>query len=118
MVEAFRKEQKLGLLAGKIKDYRDGRERLLLPFGKASLLAHPNLPGGRHKVSYFLAGCYAVRRAAVETCGGYRPEMKYGEEELDLSYRLIAAGRSEEHTSELQSLMRNSYAVFCLKNKK
>src|SRR3546814_4560245 len=26
--------------------------------------------------------------------------------------------RSEEHTSELQSLMRPSYAVFCLKNKK
>src|SRR3546814_3138125 len=28
------------------------------------------------------------------------------------------SGRSEEHTSELQSLMRNSYAVFCLKKKK
>src|SRR3546814_2701700 len=27
------------------------------------------------------------------------------------------AQRSEEHTSELQSLMRNSYAVFCLKKK-
>src|SRR3546814_19502697 len=27
-------------------------------------------------------------------------------------------GRSEEHTSELQSLMRISYAVFCLKQKK
>src|SRR3546814_5036166 len=27
-------------------------------------------------------------------------------------------GRSEEHTSELQSLMRISYAVFCLKTKK
>src|SRR3546814_8921357 len=26
-------------------------------------------------------------------------------------------GRSEEHTSELQSIMRNSYAVFCLKKK-
>src|SRR3546814_8719783 len=26
--------------------------------------------------------------------------------------------RSEEHTSEIKSLMRNSYAVFCLKNKK
>src|SRR3546814_1377247 len=26
-------------------------------------------------------------------------------------------GRSEEHTSELKSLMRSSYAVFCLKNK-
>src|SRR3546814_10382061 len=29
-----------------------------------------------------------------------------------------AANRSEEHTSELQSLMRISYAVFCLKKKK
>src|SRR3546814_10772651 len=28
-----------------------------------------------------------------------------------------SSGRSEEHTSELQSLMRNSYAVFCLKKK-
>src|SRR3546814_1353254 len=28
------------------------------------------------------------------------------------------AARSEEHTSELQSLMRSSYAVFCLKKKK
>src|SRR3546814_5458885 len=30
----------------------------------------------------------------------------------------VAAWRSEEHTSELQSLMRISYAVFCLKKKK
>src|SRR3546814_9706546 len=29
----------------------------------------------------------------------------------------FGVGRSEEHTSELQSLMRNSYAVFCLKKK-
>src|SRR3546814_7958620 len=34
----------------------------------------------------------------------------------DVAYAL--AGRSEEHTSELQSLMRSSYAVFCLKKKK
>src|SRR3546814_1224954 len=31
---------------------------------------------------------------------------------------MAMAGRSEEHTSELQSLMRISYAVFCLKKKK
>src|SRR3546814_10068395 len=31
--------------------------------------------------------------------------------------RLVIGGRSEEHTSELQSLMRISYAVFCLKKK-
>src|SRR3546814_20814622 len=40
----------------------------------------------------------------------------------DRSPRMSAApygcrSRSEEHTSELQSLMRSSYAVFCLKNK-
>src|SRR3546814_2309783 len=35
-----------------------------------------------------------------------------GPEEAD-----VAAIRSEEHTSELQSLMRISYAVFCLKKK-
>src|SRR3546814_7147639 len=32
--------------------------------------------------------------------------------------RFSTANRSEEHTSELQSLMRISYAVFCLKKKK
>src|SRR3546814_5414883 len=42
----------------------------------------------------------------------------------ELGYRDVSTvaggtpGRSEEHTSELQSLMRSSYAVFCLKKKK
>src|SRR3546814_8204244 len=34
------------------------------------------------------------------------------------SFTGTRVGRSEEHTSELQSLMRISYAVFCLKKKK
>src|SRR3546814_6536746 len=34
------------------------------------------------------------------------------------SFSALRQQRSEEHTSELQSLMRISYAVFCLKNKK
>src|SRR3546814_8393612 len=45
---------------------------------------------------------------------------------IPLQQRILADGgfgqggqnRSEEHTSELQSLMRSSYAVFCLKKKK
>src|SRR3546814_1713103 len=40
--------------------------------------------------------------------------------QLDWYWRLLVpalGGRSEEHTSELQSLMRISYAVFCLKKK-
>src|SRR3546814_2420260 len=39
--------------------------------------------------------------------------------QLGLAYKPLPNGtiRSEEHTSELQSLMRISYAVFCLKKK-
>src|SRR3546814_10058209 len=36
---------------------------------------------------------------------------------IDVGRRLSGAGRSEEHTSELQSLMRISNAVLCFKNK-
>src|SRR3546814_6006978 len=36
---------------------------------------------------------------------------------LGVALTFFAVGRSEEHTSELQSLMRISYAVFCLKKK-
>src|SRR3546814_4777170 len=39
-----------------------------------------------------------------------------GESGADI-LRMWVASRSEEHTSELQSLMRISYAVFCLKKK-
>src|SRR3546814_6134339 len=44
--------------------------------------------------------------------GGARGAVRLGEHHVE------ADRRSEEHTSELQSLMRNSYAVFCLKKKK
>src|SRR3546814_9450631 len=46
----------------------------------------------------------------------------YGIARLDkdsnVVWRYLGRSRSEEHTSELQSLMRISYAVFCLKKKK
>src|SRR3546814_1555248 len=83
--------------------------------GRAGVLArHPGVgqlaPGQHpraqvvHHVDAFVAvhQQHRVTPAAVEPAGGE------GEG---------AARRSEEHTSELQSLMRNSYAVFCLKKK-
>src|SRR3546814_4408773 len=39
-------------------------------------------------------------------------------QDLRFDHHVHDIQRSEEHTSELQSLMRNSYAVFCLKKKK
>src|SRR3546814_3238214 len=41
-----------------------------------------------------------------------------GSHDFESLDRGIGRGRSEEHTSELQSLMRISYAVFCLTKKK
>src|SRR3546814_1177728 len=53
-------------------------------------------------------------RRAVAAIGGAARDVD------DAAARLFTwrAARSEEHTSELQSLMRISYAVFCLKKKK
>src|SRR3546814_10474521 len=58
--------------------------------------------------------------------GEYRMSINIGPPQVDeLKPRIAVIGvggaggnRSEEHTSELQSLMRISYAVFCLKKKK
>src|SRR3546814_14467153 len=47
-----------------------------------------------------------------------RPPMSAGLQVAQGALLQQAEGRSEEHTSELQSLMRISYAVFCLKKKK
>src|SRR3546814_8687199 len=50
-----------------------------------------------------------------------RPELlarEYRRDDPVEQARAIADYRSEEHTSELQSLMRISYAVFCLKKQK
>src|SRR3546814_1566047 len=59
-------------------------------------------------------------RARFVAAGGgaaaLRPRSRRGDDAGHGRSRL--RGRSEEHTSELQSLMRISYAVFCLKKKK
>src|SRR3546814_8578073 len=41
----------------------------------------------------------------------------HGSRTTNTAPKYLKVSRSEEHTSELQSLMRNSYAVFCLKKK-
>src|SRR3546814_1455688 len=59
------------------------------------------------KLQKFLTANMDVMHAAYPTIAKYF-----------LCRRAVLRNRSEEHTSELQSLMRNSYAVFCLKKKK
>src|SRR3546814_1320703 len=54
--------------------------------------------------------------APVALAGG--PPGQRGRTRAGCDRGFHGCGRSEEHTSELQSLMRISYAVFCLKKKK
>src|SRR3546814_6928887 len=57
-------------------------------------------------------------RPMLSGCRG-KPSTRHDvRRERDLAHPVIVTTRSEEHTSELQSLMRISYAVFCLKKKK
>src|SRR3546814_5262801 len=77
----------------------------------AANLNHPNIVGvydwGEAEGTYFMVMEFVDGRSLSDILrseGPLHPDR--------------AADRSEEHTSELQSLMRISYAVFCLKKKK
>src|SRR3546814_7648554 len=63
-----------------------------------------------------LAGLHALDRREGDA-GAFRQGLLVDAQECPGGTQLCSR-RSEEHTSELQSLMRNSYAVFCLKKKK
>src|SRR3546814_1139987 len=83
------------------------------------LAAIPLLGGAKEQTLTWPIALQAIGTLALVVIGG-RYVLRY-------VFRVVArtkmpevftATRSEEHTSELQSLMRNSYAVFCLKKKK
>src|SRR3546814_1917461 len=62
-----------------------------------------------------------IARIALASCAALAVDASAGSKRANTNTAddaRIAASRSEEHTSELQSLMRISYAVFCLKKKK
>src|SRR3546814_1025335 len=70
---------------------------------------------GQRRAHQLPAGGGADERAEL---GMARAEITGVGERGRMTRRLEPPLRSEEHTSELQSLMRISYAVFCLKKKK
>src|SRR3546814_4416344 len=93
-------ENNLAILLGRMGEAKLGREHMehLVPMRREVLGAdHEDTLGSLHNL--------AVMRIMTGDSEGA----------LSLQRQLV---RSEEHTSELQSLMRISYAVFCLKKKK
>src|SRR3546814_4142779 len=78
------------------------------------LHAEPVVLAGGHAELVALDRRQRVRAAQL----ALEHRMRHALETPDLQLDRTGHPRSEEHTSELQSLMRISYAVFCLKKKK
>src|SRR3546814_6730301 len=97
-----------------------------LPGNKYHGLAQRYLPKGAGSVFTFgVKGGYQAGVRAVERCRLLSHLANIGDTRSLILHpastthrQLSEEQRSEEHTSEPQSLMRNSYAVFCLKKKK
>src|SRR3546814_2371911 len=101
---------------------RSTRTDTLFPY--TTLFRSAEQVGGRHRaiLEHQLGGvgaapAHLVEGAADAETGHAFLQDEHGNALAALGLR-VGAGRSEEHTSELQSLMRISYAVFCLKKKK
>src|SRR3546814_2419948 len=85
---------------------RSTRTDTLFPY--TTLFRSPRLHVGAHGANRPRQAEGGHGREGVLRCEAGRRPLLHG----------AAPARSEEHTSELQSLMRISYAVFCLKKKK
>src|SRR3546814_7659335 len=81
--------------------------------GYGQLCRHPDL--ARNSRSGCLSSLLlSARNIRIKNRRGFS---RFLYQTFDFAYQSRISRRSEEHTSELQSLMRISYAVFCLKKK-
>src|SRR3546814_8779685 len=105
----------LGELHARLKKVQQGggEKKAARERGKGKLLARERIDHLIDKDSNFLEAGALAAEGMYEEYGG-SPSAGVVTGSGQVSGRL----RSEEHTSELQSLMRISYAVFCLINKK
>src|SRR3546814_5671800 len=86
--------------------------------GKLGIIGAFQIPQLLRSINAFTLGAQSVNPKATTTVvwtGGWWEPQK--EAEATNAFADQGIDRSEEHTSELQSLMRISYAVFCLKKK-
>src|SRR3546814_10461618 len=90
---------------------RRGRAAALLRGHRQGRRRHPPHPDGFRAADGAERTCPARQASAAEVSDLAEPDVA----SEDRDRRPRRTGRSEEHTSELQSLLRISYAVLCLK---
>src|SRR3546814_2312705 len=90
--------------------FRSPRELIVVAHQEANLRSHNSTVSS-------LSGTEVSDLGNMLKKAGARMTPLFGDSEDRLQQERASMARSEEHTSELQSLMRISYAVFCLKKK-
>src|SRR3546814_3096818 len=106
-------------LAGRDGDFADDLGEDLAALGVGGVLASFDGGAATHGKTLVLRGEPAILlEAGAEGPGAARRATAAGRSGGSGRSPGTRPSRSEEHTSELQSLMRTSYAVFCLKKKK
>lgn len=88
----FENRADVGIIACKIKNYGVDERPYRVPFKQKILKRDPEIMEKSQYVGYYLGGGHAIRKETVEICGGYSAELHFGEEEVDLSYRVISKG--------------------------
>lgn len=89
---SFERSPKTGAVAFRITNVVSGERSPKIPFPKAIVSRNPTIATKRSHVAYFLGGGHAILKRIIQTHGGYRSDMFFGEEEMDLAYRIIQAG--------------------------
>src|SRR3546814_4332701 len=100
----------------------------LIDVGGCSILLRANVPNAdgalrpgmfaRVRLQFADDKALVVPETALVPSGEEQYVFRIEQDRVKRTVVQVGQRRSEEHTSELQSLMRISYAVFCLKNKK
>src|SRR3546814_3342730 len=99
-----------------LSDFAGQPDRMAIPAGTTRLRA--DRPSSAQRTGCLRAARRPTRRRATNESDARHSASDYFPVAGPGSGRRADGGtRSEEHTSELQSLMRSSYAVFCLKKK-
>lgn len=92
IAEIFEKNPDIGIMACRVQNHGVAERSYNVPFNWRSLRGEPSLLEKGRYVGYFLGTAHAIRREVIDTCGDYNPYLFFGEEELDLSYRVVSAG--------------------------
>jgi len=89
---AFERCTETAAVAFRVTNVVHGVRRLNVPFSRRALSRQPVLAVRPSRVAYYVGAGHAVRKRFIQAHGGYRGDMIFGAEELDLAYRIIQNG--------------------------